>query len=1054
MKKIICVIMGVFFYALTSQSQSYDTTSFYGKMNYLYANINKTPITTGLLRDYGIDLQNLDNYTGLSLHDSNYTSLTDWRMLYSSLYSQQITSTSGLLYLDTLNKRFSQYGIMGDPISFVTMYYNYQTINPDGVNNNQFYISNNQLYDVNGRSGNPYLTNDLFAIATTRQKAITGDNQFIFRNDLFFGNTGKTISSIQIDAFGTGNYQTVSIGNAFTIHYNFAGLYNVNVQITYTDNTVKYGHTKLAVHVDPASIQARYGTGFTPPTNEEVIATRPYLGILGEGDITIDLARDNNTGEIRRPLIVVEGFDPDDGFRFNSNGGLVDIINRDINNPDFATNAITLNNDLDDISEYDLIFLNWQNGTDYIQRNAFLLQRVIEIVNDRKTVLNGVRQDNIIIGLSMGGLVVRYALRDMEQNNIDHETRLFISHDAPHNGANVPVGYQALVQYIEPWKVINAGGNFPFIQWTDMFPDAVNALNTFNSPAAKQMLIQRYLLQSNNAGFYSSLSYTLASDNTVHNSFMTEINNMGWPVNCRNVTLSNGSCNGSFQFDDNSKLMSIYGEKSWTYFGGMWRSFVASIGGIINITQIPTQGTIPINNNSLLIQLPLSLISTKTNLFFDFGVWPVPQSAGSILFKGDVYLQRKLFWGLFTTNTYILKCNVNAASGMLALDNAPGGVYDLNEFGFNIDEVNQQLQDGLGNWITATVNEPRFCFVPTVSSLAFDNPTQYYRSVICDIVNCHNPAQVATYFAPQLNQLHVSYTQNNTDWIFENQNPASNCMKVCPNNLVISGNNPVCTSEIFTLTGLPNGGIPITWTALPRRTVSLTTNGNQATIVKTNNGPFTLSALIEGICGRITPLTIVRNLTAGPLLPYISGPFDPIQNTIMNVAYTGEQYYFMASEYVSESPAPTYTWTLTPPPNSGGNVSLFSGSTIYLYFNDGEGNYTLNLTKTTSCGANTVSMVIPVQLNYGFRISASPNPTSDVLNVTINNETADVKALKKEENIKIDLIDFVTGTKRRSWSYKNLQNTFNLSVANLPKGQYLIQVSKGKYKQTKQIIVN
>jgi Secretion system C-terminal sorting domain len=99
-------------------------------------------------------------------------------------------------------------------------------------------------------------------------------------------------------------------------------------------------------------------------------------------------------------------------------------------------------------------------------------------------------------------------------------------------------------------------------------------------------------------------------------------------------------------------------------------------------------------------------------------------------------------------------------------------------------------------------------------------------------------------------------------------------------------------------------------------------------------------------------------------------------------------------------------------------------------------------------------MIIPVQQNYGFRISASPNPTSDDLNVTIDNETADVKALKKEENIKIDLIDFVTGTKRKSWSYKNVQNTFNLSVANLPKGQYVIRVSKGRYKQTKQIIIN
>ncbi len=139
MRKFTCLVLGMLFYALTSQAQSYDTTSFYGKMNNLYSNINKAPITTGLLRDYGIDFQNLDNYTGTSLHDSNYTSLTDWRMLYGSLYSQQITSTASLLYLDTLNKRFSEYKVMGDPISFVTMYYNYQTINPDGVTNNQFY---------------------------------------------------------------------------------------------------------------------------------------------------------------------------------------------------------------------------------------------------------------------------------------------------------------------------------------------------------------------------------------------------------------------------------------------------------------------------------------------------------------------------------------------------------------------------------------------------------------------------------------------------------------------------------------------------------------------------------------------------------------------------------------------------------------------------------------------------------------------------------------------------------------------------------------------------
>lgn len=136
MKKLIILFGVILCFVLSAQAQSFDTTNFYGKMNYLYANINKAPITTGLLRDYGIDFQNLDLYTGTHLHDSNFTSLTDWRMLYGSLYSQQINSTAGLLYLDSLNKKFNQHIAMEDPIGFVTMYYKYQSIDPNGVNNN------------------------------------------------------------------------------------------------------------------------------------------------------------------------------------------------------------------------------------------------------------------------------------------------------------------------------------------------------------------------------------------------------------------------------------------------------------------------------------------------------------------------------------------------------------------------------------------------------------------------------------------------------------------------------------------------------------------------------------------------------------------------------------------------------------------------------------------------------------------------------------------------------------------------------------------------------
>ncbi len=128
MKRLTTLCISLLLCITTAFAQSYDTTQFYGKNNFLFQHIDKTPISTGLLRDYGIDFQELDNYTGVALHDSNYTSLTDWRMLYASLYSQQINSTAGLLYLDTLNTLFSNYGIVGQPINFVTLYYNYQSI--------------------------------------------------------------------------------------------------------------------------------------------------------------------------------------------------------------------------------------------------------------------------------------------------------------------------------------------------------------------------------------------------------------------------------------------------------------------------------------------------------------------------------------------------------------------------------------------------------------------------------------------------------------------------------------------------------------------------------------------------------------------------------------------------------------------------------------------------------------------------------------------------------------------------------------------------------------
>ncbi len=115
MRKLFLFLAGVLLLNI-SQAQTFDTTTFYGKMNYIFENVSHTQITTGLLRDYGIDFLNLDDYTGKVLNDSNYVTLTDWRSLYASIYSEQINTPANMLYLDTINRLISQYALSNLPV--------------------------------------------------------------------------------------------------------------------------------------------------------------------------------------------------------------------------------------------------------------------------------------------------------------------------------------------------------------------------------------------------------------------------------------------------------------------------------------------------------------------------------------------------------------------------------------------------------------------------------------------------------------------------------------------------------------------------------------------------------------------------------------------------------------------------------------------------------------------------------------------------------------------------------------------------------------------------
>jgi len=82
----------------------------------------------------------------------------------------------------------------------------------------------------------------------------------------------------------------------------------------------------------------------------------------------------------------------------------------------------------------DVVFLDFADGTQDVHSNAALLQHVIALCNAHKTSPAPLA----VIGVSMGGVIARIALKEMEIQGEDHCAGLFVAFDSPMRGAYLP----------------------------------------------------------------------------------------------------------------------------------------------------------------------------------------------------------------------------------------------------------------------------------------------------------------------------------------------------------------------------------------------------------------------------------------------------------------------------------------------------------------------------------------------------------------------------------------------------------------------------------------
>lgn len=443
---------------------------------------------------------------------------------------------------ENANKGFAQNVI---PLSILIS--DFEKISQKSIDNNLVYINAKQQFEAKQNTTEIFDEYQINLIASTLSKSDSKNATFILKDDMIFNTTSRKIETISFLLNNENQWRTIPINSPFSVNFSTTGKQIIKSKITFTNGDSI--EQSFSININNKKKNNTFRTSnenFLPNVVTDITATIPYQGqgenqaFFGQGEYEIFL--DTNDGILDKPIFLVDGFDPGD-----------------------TRNIATLYSSLDygtgqNLADYlrtegyDIVLLNFptytrantttvvDGGVDFIQRNAFILVELINQINAQKVG----NHKNVVIGPSMGGLISRYALRYMEINNLNHDTRLYISFDSPHQGANVPIGFQHLFNYMA----------YGPLGITAVQP-VVDGL--LKSPAARQMLIDHFEghLQTGSAFEFNTASASLLPTGAPNfrTAFQSELNTMGFPTTVRNVTISNGASNGAMNYSPNFEVM-------------------------------------------------------------------------------------------------------------------------------------------------------------------------------------------------------------------------------------------------------------------------------------------------------------------------------------------------------------------------------------------------------------------------------------------------------------------------------------------------------------------
>ncbi len=344
------------------------------------------------------------------------------------------------------------------------------------------------------------------------------------------------VTSFKID-FGNGQSQTLTftqadlpITRSFDVDYTSLGDKIIGVStlpgIASSTQTLKLSNLRAigsANYRTPTRTDIITGASFSP-TCQGFLPT-PKDGQAGTASIYVHtlLSPSNQTGHVRRPLIFLEGIDFGTTRRCDPNLSGPDrtVGVSDFGWDNFITGVFEDPEDLDNETfgqinplitrmlndGYDIVFCDFADGADWIQKNGLAFIEVVNFVNREKKAGTpvGTCYPNLVVGASMGGQVAKWALRTMEVQGLNHDAALYVSFDSPQQGANIALSVQSFIWF-------NATYGSP-----ESRASILPRWNALNRPAAQQLIVHHFnkieqtngcdlRQQSQTAAFWASIT--------------------------------------------------------------------------------------------------------------------------------------------------------------------------------------------------------------------------------------------------------------------------------------------------------------------------------------------------------------------------------------------------------------------------------------------------------------------------------------------------------------------------------------------------------------------